>query len=218
MRLSILALVVSAVAFADPPESFDLYVERVRTLRDQPGDLHIDDTGIRFQSTDKKTVISIRLEDLREVSVADAQALRFQTYDVEKWKPTDRVDYVFRAGDDAPLGALAQFFTTRVRRPVVGHYWQGAAFEAPAYHRRALGGTHGTLRIGDESIQFLSDKEADARTWLYRDIVTIGRPDPYRFRITTSRETYVIELKDDLPDAAYELAWRKTYKLERSGK
>jgi hypothetical protein len=86
------------------------------------------------------------------------------------------------------------------------------------YHRRAFGGTDGTLRIGEDSIQYLSDRPADARTWLYRDIETIGRPDSFRFRVTTSRETYVIELKDELSEAAYEPAWSKVYKPERSGR
>jgi hypothetical protein len=101
---------------------------------------------------------------------------------------------------------------------VVGHYWDGSQFDVAAFHRRTFGGSNGTLRIGKESIQFLSEKTADARTWLYEDIETIGRPDSFRFRITTSEETYVVELKDKLPEAAYDLAWSKVYSLERSGK
>ena len=46
------------------------------------------------------------------------------------------------------------------------------------------------------------------------NIETIGKPDPFRFRVTTSRETYIVELKEQLPGAAYEVAWSKVYKLE----
>ena len=74
------------------------------------------------------------------------------------------------------------------------------------------------LEIGENSIQFLSDKPADSRTWLYRDIETIGRPDAFRFRVTTSRETYMLELKADLLEAAYQLAWNKIYNLERNSR
>jgi hypothetical protein len=187
-------------------------------LRDQPGDLHIDAQGIGFRSKDGKTHLAIRMQDLREASVADPHDLRFETYEVDKWKPIERREYTFRASPDAPLDALAQFLATKVHRPVVGHYWQGMQFEVPAFHRRTFGGTNGTLRIGEESIQYLSDSPADARTWLYRDIETIGRPDSFRFRVTTNRETYVVELKGELPDGAYELAWSKVYNLERSSK
>ena len=219
-RLMVLlsGLAPALIALAAPQEVFDLTVERVRALRNQPGDLHVDAQGITFRSKDGKTNVAIKMQDLRAASVVDSRALRFETYEVEKWKPIERREYTFRASPDAPLDALAQFLAAKVHRPVVGHYWQGARFEVPAYHRRAFGGTNGTLRIGEESIQYLSDKPADARTWLYRDIETIGRPDPFRFRVTTNRETYVVELKDELPEGAYESAWSKVYNLERSSK
>jgi hypothetical protein len=219
-RLTVLLSVFAPalIALAAPQEVFDLTVEHVRTLRNQPGDLHVDAQGITFRSKDGKTNVTIKMQELREASVADSRALRFETYEVEKWKPIERREYTFRASPDAPLDALAQFLAARVHRPVVGHYWQGAQFEVPAYHRRAFGGTNGTLRIGEESIQYLSEKPADARTWLYRDIETIGRPDAFRFRVTTNRETYIVELKDELPVGAYEAAWSKVYNLERSSK
>jgi hypothetical protein len=217
-KLLVSVMVPALLALGSPQEVFDLTVERIRPLRDQPGGLHIDAQGIGFRSKDGKTNIAIKMQDLREASVADPRALRFETYEVEKWKPTERRAYTFRSSTDAPLDALAQFLTSKVRRPVVGHYWQGTQFEVPAFHRRTFGGTNGTLRIGEESIQYLSDNPADARTWLYRDIETIGRPDAFRFRVTTSRETYVVELKDELPLGAYELAWSKVYNLERSSK
>jgi hypothetical protein len=205
------------LAMAAPEKSvFDMKVTRVRALRDQPGDLHIDSQGITFRSTDGKTTIMIALQDLREASVADARELRFETYEVPKWKPTERREYTFRAQPDAPIENLAQFLAARVHRPVVGHYKESSQFRVAAFHRRALRGTDGTLEIGEEAIQYLSDQPADSRTWLYRDIETIGRPDSFRFRVTTNRETYVLELKDDLPEAVFQFAWSKVYNLERS--
>jgi hypothetical protein len=218
LKVLLCGLAPALIGVAAPQDVFDLTVERVRTLRDQSGDLHIDAQGVTFQSKDGKTNVTIKMQDLREASVADSRALRFETYEVEKWKPIERRTYTFRAPPDTPLDSLAQFLATRVHRPVVGHYWQGALIEVPAYHRRAFGGTNGTLRIGEESIQYLSDEPADARTWLYRDIETIGRPDAFRFRVTTNRETYVVELKDALPEGAYDLAWSRVYNLERSSK
>ena len=197
---------------------FDLKVTRVRTLRDQPGDLHIDAQGIAFRSADGKTSITIAMKDLRDVDVADAHVLRFGTYEVQKWKPVERVEYTFRAPPDTSVEDLGNFLTAHVQRTVVGHYPEESQFQAAAYHRRVRTGTSGVLKVGLESIQFVSDKPADSRTWLYRDIETIGRPDSFRFRVTTNRETYVLELKEDLPEAAYELAWSKIYNLERNGK
>ena len=219
VRVLALTALVPLFAMAAPKNSvFDLKVTRVRTLRDQPGDLHIDSQGIAFRSTDGKTSIAIAMKDLRDVSVADAHALRFGTYEVEKWKPVERVEYTFRAPPDTSVEELGNFLTAHVHRTVVGHYPEESQFQAAAYHRRVRAGTTGLLKIGPESIQFVGDKPGDSRTWLYRDIETIGRPDSFRFRVTTNRETYVLELKEDLPEAAYELAWSRIYNLERSSK
>ena len=193
---------------------FDLKAERVRAFRNQPGNLHADAQGITFQSADGKTNIAIRTEDLREADVADARSLRFQTYEIRKWKPMERREYIFRVEEDAPVEELGRFFAARLLRPVVGHYSSPARFSIAAYHRRTRKGTNGTLEVGDQAIRFVSDSPADSRTWLYRDIETIGRPDPYRLRVTTNRETYVIEFKAEMPEAAYRYAWDRVYNLE----
>ena len=216
--LSLTVLVAGMAAGATAKDVFDLKVDRVRMLRNQSGDLHIDAEGATFRSSDGKTTVTIPMKDLREADVADAHALRFETYEVQKWEPAKRREYTFHAQPDAPVKEMAQFLSSRVHRPVVGHYANAAQFQIPAYHRRTLGGTDGTLEIGQDSISFVSEKLTDSRTWLYRDIETIGKPDSFRFRVTTSRETYVLELKAELPEAAYQLAWSKVYNLERNGR
>ena len=212
--------VVVFLASAQDPETFDLRVERARMLmpKNQNGDLHIDAQGITFRSLDRKTTIHIPIKDLRTATVADAHSLRFQTYEVRKWKPVLRRDYVFRAQAEAPIEKIAQFLAVRMLRPVVGHYSQEAEYEVSGFHRRTFGGSPGTLKIGRESIQFVAKEPGDSRTWLYRDIETIGMPGRAQFRVTTNRETYLIELKEELPEAAYELAWRRIYDRDRSSK
>jgi hypothetical protein len=223
--LSLVVLAGGAAAGGQAKEVFDLKVERVRVFRqrfllfrNQPGDLHIDSQAVTFRSGDGKTSVVIPIQDLREADVADPHSLRFETYEVQKWRPIERRQYIFRAAPDAPVDEIAQFLAARVPRPVVGHYASPPQFSIPAYHRRVRSGTNGTLEIGEDGIRFASDKPADSRTWLYRDIETIGRPDRFRFRVTTNRETYVVELKSELPEAAYELAWSNVYNLERSTK
>ena len=216
--LALTMLSVLLALAASDNTSFDLKVQRVRMLRNQSGDLHIDAEAVTFRSSDGKTTVTISMKDLREADVADPHALRFKTYEVQKWEPAKRHEYTFHAQPDAPVKEMAQFLSSRVHRPVVGHYANAAQFQIPVYHRRTLGGTDGTLEIGQDSISFVSEKRTDSRTWLYRDIETIGRPDSFRFRVTTSREAYVLELKAELPEAAYQLAWSKVYSLEKSGR
>ncbi len=190
-------------------DRFDLPATWVRHGRDRAGDLHIDSTGVQFRSKDGKAAITVTMSNLRTVSVADPKALQFETYAISKWNPADRTAYTFRVAPEVPLEDLARFFTDRLNRPVVGHYEQSARFQIPAFHRGIRRGTTGILAIGDSAITFVSEKPADSRTWLYRDIETIGQPDAYRFRVTTARETCVLELKRELSDEAYRFAWER---------
>src|SRR5882757_1427867 len=96
--VSLVLLGAGFVAAAAERDVFDMKVERVRIPRNQPGDLHLDAQGITFRSTDGKTSITIAMADLREVDVADPRSLRFETYEVQKWKPIERREYTFRAG------------------------------------------------------------------------------------------------------------------------
>jgi hypothetical protein len=219
LRSLALTFLPTLLAAGDPNKDvFDLKVTRVRMFRKQTGDLHLDTAGLTFRSGDGKTTLKIPMKDVREADVANPDALRFQTYEVRKWKPMERREYTFRAQPDAPVEELAQFLTAHVHRPVVGHYVVASQFQVAAYHKRTLGGTNGNLEIGQDSIRFVSEKTADARTWLYRDIQTIGRPDSFRFRVTTNRETYILELKAELSEAAYQFAWSNVYNSERSSR
>src|ERR1700686_706906 len=120
----ILALTLLAGLLAPCTESgvFDLKVTLVRMVRNQRGDLHVDAAGVTFRSSDGKTTVTIPIQDLREADVADPHPLRFETYEVQKWKPLRRREFTFRAGPNAAVEELAQFLAARVHRPVVGHY------------------------------------------------------------------------------------------------
>jgi hypothetical protein len=188
-------------------ETLDLPVEHVRALRNTRGALHVDVSGIAFRSDDKKTEIRIPLQNLRHVAVSNPKALHFETF--------ERREYTFRAAADAPVEELARFLAAHTGRPVTGHYAESSVFRIPAYHRHLLGGTHGTLEIGSESIQYVSESPTDSRTWLYRDIETIGRPDAFGFRVTAGKETYVLELQERMPQSAYDLAWNNVYGINQ---
>jgi len=69
---------------------FDLKAERVRLGRNQQGSFHIDAQGIAFRAKDGKANVTIALDDLREADLADPRFLRFRTYEIKKWNPTER--------------------------------------------------------------------------------------------------------------------------------
>jgi hypothetical protein len=209
--LRLIVAVTAGITLSSGQEAFDFDAEHVRILRNKRGTLHVDVHGVIFRSDDPNSDIQIPLERLRHVDVSNPKALHFETFDVEKWRPVKRREYTFRASADTAVGELARFFAAHIPRPVIGYYAEENMYRIPAYHRRRLDGTHGTLEIGPQSIQYLSEARSDSRTWLYRDIETIGRPDALQLRVTAGKETYVLELQERMPPAAYDLIWEKIY-------
>ena len=212
MHKAALILLMSWTAFA--AESFDYAVMRLRPWhRTEPGRLKIDGSGVSYESDNGKTKLQLAFENIREADVSDPKLVRIETYDILKRRIGGRLEYTFRLREGAHDEDLARFLTAQVKRPVVGAYQVLAppVFTAPAYHRRSFGGVHGKLEIGPDAIRFVAQKPADSRTWLYRDIESIGHADPFHFRVSTYSETYMFDLKQRLAPEAYEYVWQHVY-------
>jgi hypothetical protein len=163
-----------------------------------------------YRSDDRRTALTLRFEDIREADVSVPGRIRIVTYDVLKR------DLKFHLRQGIQDEALGRFLAEHLQRPVIAAYGvtQQNAYRIPAYHRGVVSGSHGTLVIGSAGIEFTSKRAKDSRTWLYRDIQTIGTSDPFHFRVTTYAETFTFDLKQRLPDEAYRLASDKVYGLE----
>jgi hypothetical protein len=203
----ILSLLFVAGLTAAPLE---FAVSRKRLLRDEPGQLTVAASGVHYESSDGKTSIEIPLEDIRRADLSDPKAVSFQTYDR---KFLDRRVYTFGLASKDHREELARFLVDNLKRPVIAGYALQAevAFRILAYHRRGLSGSHGTVEIAADGIRFVSGRAVDSRTWLYRDIESIGSAGPFHFRITTDAETYSFDLKERLATEAYEFAWQRVY-------
>ena len=212
------AVVLWGATIANGADTFSFEVDRIVTpLRNESGRLEINNEGVTYTSDNKKTVYVLPFADIREADVSSPGRLAFETYDVSKLRLGGNRHLVFRLRSGTQDESLGRFLAEHLRRPVVGSYQlsQEGAFEIPAYHRGLLSGSSGVLLIGKTGIRFESKREKDSRTWLYRDIQTIGTSDPFHFRVTTYAETFTFDLKERLPDAVYELAWQGVYGLER---
>jgi len=208
-------LAIGLVARAYGGDEFRYQVFRGKLLKDEPGQLEISKAGLSYRSDSGKTTVRIPLRDIIEADVSDPRAMRFQTYDILKRRLTGRRVYVFRLREAKNDEALTRFLVNALSRPVVGAFGTAskAAFAISAYHRHRLGGCHGRLEIGADAIRFVSDRPGDSRTWLYRDVETIGNMTPFHFRVSTLIETYNLDLKDRLIEDAYRLAWQHVYRL-----
>ena len=211
-----LILFLAFVLAVQAAQVFQFQVVRERTpRRGELGKLEINESGISYESLNGKTSLHMPLANIWEADISDPRRIAIETLDREKRALGHRTTYRFRLRQAADQQALARFLAGRLERPVIGQYATSVqpAFELPAYHRRVLGGTHGTIRISTNGIEFLSEKPKESRTWPYRDIETIGSPDPFHLRVTSFAETYTFDLKERLPAQAYDFAWQRVYQL-----
>ena len=175
----------------------------------------ISDAGVSYRSDHQKTKIDIPLLSVYQADVSDPKVIRVETYDILKQKLLGRQVHVFRLRGSVHDERLARFLSEALPRPVIGAFGPASQPEAVirAYHRHRLGGCHGTIRIDSDAIRFVSDRPENSRTWLYRDLATIGTMNPFHFRVSTLAETFNFDLKERLPESAYDLAARRVYSL-----
>lgn len=208
-----LMLILATAAGTD--QTFNYSVMRVKLLRDEPGELRIDPGSIRYRSEDGETSIQIPLEDVYEIDLSDPRIIRIATYDQLKRKLSGRKSFTFKLREARHDEALVRFLAGALNRPVIGAYAldRKPPFEMAAYHRHHFGGCHGKIQISPEGIRFVSERAPDSRTWLYRDIATIGSMSPFHFRVSSMSETYNFDLKERLAEEAYQMAWQRVYRL-----
>jgi hypothetical protein len=210
------AVFVSAL----PAETFRYSVTRQKLLRDEPGELLLDESGLQYRAKNGKKFIRIAFIDIHKVDLSNPRVIRIETYDILKRKLTGRKEHVFRLTEGKFDEALTTFFINHSKRPVVGDYADAVrtGVELAAYHRHRLGGCHGKLLLSDDGIHFLTDHPKDSRTWRYSEIETIGRMNAYHFRVSTLAETYNFDLKEQLSERVYENSARRAYRLPQSGR
>ncbi len=214
MRKVVLFMILTMGAYG-AADSFEFSVFRDHLPRKEAGRLVISDAGVSYRSDHQKTVIEIPLINVFQADVSDPKVIRIETYDIMKQKLLGHRVHVFRLRSGVHDELPTRFLSKALQRPVIGAFGHAPQPEAVirAYHRHRFGGCHGTIRIDSDAIRFASDRPEDSRTWLYRDLETLGTMNPFHFRVSTLAETFNFDLKERLPESAYELAVRRVYSL-----
>lgn len=215
MLKAIASLLLLTAVGAHAADSFEFAVFRDHIPRKEAGRLVISENGVSYRSTHQKTVIDIPLVNVFQADVSKPKIIRIETYDITKKTFLGRQIYVFRLQSGVHDEILTRFLSRALQRPVIGAFGAAPQSEAVirAYHRHRLGGCHGTIRIDSDAIRFASDRPEDSRTWLFRDIETLGTMNPFHFRVSTLAKTFNFDLKEILPEGAYDIAVRRVYSL-----
>jgi len=182
-----------------------------RTLKKaEAGTLLLDGNGVEFRSS--KFRRRWEFVDIHTFNLSERE-LTLLTYENRRWHEPGERPFRFSLSEPMPAETAA-YLTDRVGKPVRN----GAPFSTPAAveeipaHRRAWsGGSNGMVRLKDDGIDYLTEKQGDSRTWRWADIQTLANPNPYELRLTAYREIVEFDLKKPLGRDVYERLWDRLY-------
>jgi hypothetical protein len=208
-----------APSFAQPFQ----YEARHEHLRNGGGGtLTIDGKGVSFKEGGKKHDHAWQwdYQDIQQLEIAP-KTLRVLTYKDNKWKLGADREYrfdllsegTFSGAYDFLKRRLDQRFVAALPDPEVKPLW-----EIPAKHLLRLGGTEGTLIIGEDAIVYKAGTKDDSRTWRYSDVESVSSSGPFQLTLTTFERArahygnlkgFNFQLKEALKEDRYNQLWER---------
>lgn len=208
----------TASAFAQP----FTYQVRHRHLRGGViGTLRVTIDSISFVEPGNKHEHSRewKYNDIQQLSLSNDE-LRMLTYEDQKREFGRDREYVFDQLPKDLAPTLYSMFATRLDQrfipeladPAIQPKWQ-----VGAKLRHGLGGSEGTLLVGDDRIAYKTDAAGESRTWRFSDIESISKSGPFEFTITSLERSgwrhsgpteFRFQLKEPLAESRYNELWR----------
>lgn len=182
------------------------------------GTLIIDTDGVKFHSAGDMS-LQWRYVEIQTLDLLLPRRLVVKSYANRGWFRPGEKEFRFDLDEAVPPG-MARELARRIEKPVRNGEPEPerAAFaEIPARHGTRFGGSNGTVRFGDEGIDYLTATAGDARSWRWPDIQTLANPDPYSLRIAGYRETFDFKLKWPLSRQLFDRLWDKVYTQDLKG-
>lgn len=227
--LGVLLLTLSASA-----AEFAISVRHERSLRDHPGILRIDDTGVSYeqvltaaqQRKQPKRKKPFKLErahwpyqEIQQLKVSRDKIVLLTYKDRLLFGGIDK-EYEFFAMPNQSFEPLFAFLPAKMDQRFVAAYGVESVpqWEMPVKLLGAIRGTEGTLQFLEDSIVFKTSRRGEARTWRLQDIENISTSGPFQFTLTSferskseysSLRGFNFQLKQRLQQEKFELLWRK---------
>ncbi len=183
------------------------------------GDLIINESGIRYQTSLTKDQRQWSFDDIQEIQFISDRDLNLVTYEDSRQRlGGDRI-FKFELQDNTIPKDLVAFLNLKFPKPISYRLKvqdQGARYEFPVKHLHRIGGCQGKLVIAEDGISYLSSKTGESRHWRYSDLQSIGSSGLYELRLGTyehgplqygDTKEFRFQLKTKLDDAAYRFAW-----------
>lgn len=182
--------------------------------------LVISDHDIRYHTDRRRDARIWTYPEIKRVERKGLRKLFLRTYEDQTLQfGRDKV-FAFELLDAVVSNEVFNFLIVRVGQPTEtrsANSPPGGRYEIVAKHVHAFGGCHGTLKITETHIEFVSTKPKDSRLWKYLDIKSLRPSSAYQLSIDTYEDqalllgkdkTYNFQLKEALEPRVLEFIRR----------
>jgi len=182
------------------------------------GTLAFTTDGIAFQTADAKKARQWPYRELKQVRVVSPHEIALDTYeDGSRWRFGADRTVEFKVTEGAIDGRLVAHLLEHVQRAVSSAVMPAGLGEpsvrVAAKHLRGGTGTHGALVIYPSGLAYETPSEGGSRYWRLDDVESILRTSLRSLLIDVYESgcvrPFVFELKEPLPDAAFDALWQQ---------
>jgi len=212
---AILLLPIAASA-----QEFSYKVREDRLVGGRDGRLVLKADGVEYRSADGEHGGKWAYRDVKTLELLSKTRIRVHTYEDTKLFGANRV-LTLDLLEGEITDEVSEFLRARLPRPLVTAFAGEAGREIAALsvkHRHRFGGCEGTLRVYEGRLVYESEADGNSRSWLWTDLRTVGRPDPYRLELLTYEpelgqgRSFVFSVKEAVSDDVYDAIWRRVYR------
>jgi len=183
--------------------------------------------GIVFQAADAKKARQWPYRELKQVRVVSPRKIALDTFeDGSRWRFGADRTVEFTVTEGTIDGQLVAHLLGHVQRPVSSAVMpaglQEPSVRVAAKHLRSTRGTHGALVLYPSGLAYETASEGDSRYWRSGDVESILRTSPRRLLVDVYESgrvrPFAFELKEPLPDAAFDALWQQVNSPASRGK
>ena len=200
---------LAALFWLVPAQALDFEVRHDHWRKGCEGTLHVDADGVSFQG--KQHSWDWTWQDVQWF-VVSPRRIEVVTYKDNRWRLGADRSYEFQALSGEPFGEVYALLKDRLDRRLVAELVDDAVrplWEIPVKRLGRIQGSEGMLLVGQDRIVYRSLKPEGSYTWRYKDIENISTSDVFHLTLSTLKENFNFQLKQELSEDRYDDLWRR---------
>ena len=173
------------------------------------GLLRVDADGVSYLGPGKHAW-TWKYEDIQRLTLSPS-SVRILTYDDSRARLGADRGYEFTGA--IPAREIYAALKDRMDQRLVAELGAPASpadpaeWSLPAKHLRGMSGSQGRLAASSDAIVYTTATPGESRTWRYSDIASISAAGPFQLTINTLEKSFNFQLKQALPEPAYNRLW-----------